>query len=712
MASRNANIVDIPGLLPQPKIIEKLEGNSELSSDVRLETRNVSPLQRKAIRSILNSVGIRVVANKKRFEVEAVVEDSDKFDLSKVPEVCRKEYYELTVKGSIITIRTPAQEGTVWAAHTVAALLRKFLNGEKLPNMIIKDWPVLPVRGIFVENKWGPDRMDINDWMRTIDQLSALKMNTLGIGLYGCWGSCRYEGPDKPTEFLMVPVPERDDLKTIHTLKWYSPEKETWNQENYLPSMREKPELLSDVIAYASERGITVVPFVNSFGHNTFFAREIPEISAKDEKGNPTGVGYCITSPATREFVEKLYGSILDKYYPNGADYFHIQMDEVWPDYPMPDEPTKIGDPWCKCPVCKKKKAEENLLDYVFWLVNMLVKKGVKKVVMWNDQLTRHMSAFDAKFVKRLEKAGLKDKLILHWWWYRNNELNDQTRVSLGKKLGIDGWVAPMTCYYNWSTYDYRRPNIHLMLNMAEKEGAMGAVSYAVHDPSHLDHEALLAAYAWESCKGQKIEKVQKRWALSRFGEDADKYIAAADKILQAATTPNYGTCINYSYTYVRAGKPFPRFYPGEALETIEAADGALENLKQASKLATEADELLKEMLSKQGLPEQDTMCLKSLRGEAIRIQAVADAFAFLLDLRAKLKPGMVLKSMATNALKATDELIRHIAELEQCKPGWVIPATLQALSTLLLFFKQLTQELKKHAARKQAKQLNWTLLA
>ncbi|MBR4220242.1 MAG: hypothetical protein IKR81_03735, partial [Victivallales bacterium] len=328
-----------------------------------------------------------------------------------------------------------------------------------------------------------------------------------------------------------------------------------------------------------------------------------------------------------------------------------------------------------------------------------------------NDQLTRHMSAFDAKFVKRLEKAGLKDKLILHWWWYRNNELNDQTRVSLGKKLGIDGWVAPMTCYYNWSSYDYRRPNIELMLKMAEKEGAVGAVSYAVHDPSHLDHEALLAAYAWESTKGQKYEKVQKRWATSRFGEDADKYIAAADKILQAVTTPNYGTCVNYSYTYIRAGKPFPRPYPGEALDALEAADGALENLQTASKLAAEADALLKEMLAKPGLLEQDSMCLLSLRGDAIRIQAVADAFAYLLDLRAKLKPGMVLKSMATSTLKATDELIHHIADFEQCKPGWVVPASLQALSTLLAFFKQLAQELKKHAARKQAKELHWQLL-
>lgn len=708
MASKSFTI---PELFPQPKVIEKLGGDSDFSLDVRLVTSNVWPLQRKAIRSILTEAGVRVVANKKKYVVSVNVEPADNFNLAKVPAASRKEYYELKINGSELFITAPEQDGTVWAAYTAAALFRLFAKGETLPNIIIRDWPVVPVRGIFVENKWGPDKMTFVDWCKTIDQLSEMKMNTLGIGLYGCWGSCRYEGSNKPTEFLMVPVPEKDSLKTVHNLRWYSPEKDTWNNEEYLPAMRENETLLGDVINYASERGVTVVPFFNSFGHNTFFAREIPEISAKDAKGNPTGVGYCITSPKTREFVEKMYTSILEKYYPNGAEYFHVQMDEVWPDKPWPDEPMKEGEPWCKCSVCKKKKNEENLLDYVFWLVDMLVKKGVKKVVMWNDQLTRHMNAFDAKFVKRLEKAGLKDKLILHWWWYSNAELNDQTRVSIGKKLGIAGWVAPMTCYYNWSWYDYRRDNIDLMMRMCESEGAVGAVSYAVHDPSHLDHEALLAAYAWESCKKLTKDGVQKHWATVHFGDMADKYIDAVEHIHQASIIENYGKCINYTYTYV-AGKEWPRSYPGEALDVLEGKKKASDDLKKAFKHAADAEALLAEIAAIPGLLGHEVDCISSLRGEAARIQAISSAFDYLLDLREKLKDGMVLKSMVTSAAKARDELVNYMAIVEQNKPVWVVPATMQALSTLLAFFEQLIEELKKHAARKQAKLLNWGLVS
>ena len=38
-----------------------------------------------------------------------------------------------------------------------------------------------------------------------IDEMAFLQMNSLGVGVYGCW-VVQYEG--KRTEFLMVPFPE------------------------------------------------------------------------------------------------------------------------------------------------------------------------------------------------------------------------------------------------------------------------------------------------------------------------------------------------------------------------------------------------------------------------------------------------------------------------------------------------------------------------
>jgi hypothetical protein len=703
--------LEIPELFPQPKFLEATGGDSDLALDVRLVTRDVSPLQRKAVRSILTAAGVRVVANKKKYVVDARVEEHSSFELDDVPAACRKDYYELRVTGSEVYIRSPEQEGAVWASHTLASLFRHVIRGHDLPNLQIRDWPQLPVRGVFVENKWGPDRMCLADWYQTIDEMAAVKLNTIGVGLYGCWGRCRFENGDRPSEFLMVPVPEHDELKHEQLMRWYSAEQEEWKAERYLPAMYEG-DFFQEVEAYGRERGVRVVPFVNSLGHNTLIPRTLPELSAKDAKGEATGVGYCTSIKETRDFIEAFYGSILERYFPMGTEYFHIQLDEVWPDHPWPEEPSKLGEPWCQCKLCEKLSREELFQNYVLWLVEMLVKKGVKKVVMWNDQLTRHMDALDSDFVARLQAANLQDHLVLHWWWYNNDALHERTRVSLGKEHGIAGWVAPMTCYYNWSTYDYRLPNIDMMLRMCEKEGGDGAVSYAVHDPSHLDHEALLAAYTWESTKGQSMDKVLKRWKDAHFGVDARKYSEATEKIRSAVQEPFYAICLQYQYSYVGKGdNGWPRLFPEEALKRLEAEPASSkvsERLQSCLQLGKEADALLLKMLDNEELIEAGKGCLLSLRGEALRIQAIAGLFDWLLALRADLQSGSVKKSQVTACTKARSEYCRLLEEFEKCKPQWVTPAALQALSLSMAFLDQLLEELKSFAGKKKAAELRW----
>jgi len=464
------------------------------------------------VEEILSAAGVHLKEDAKT-TVEVRVGDMDAPGIS---EDVRDESYELEVQDRRVSIRAAAPRGALWGLHTLVDIYRAAARKAEIPALAIRDWPGLAHRGIFVENKWGPDRMARGDWFLVVDRLAALKMNALGIGLYGCWGNCRYE--DWPTEFLMVPVPGHPELKTEKRLRWYSPGKGRWISETYLPRIFEE-DFLGEVVAYGRDRGVTVIPFVNSLGHNTMIPRLVPEIAAKDADGTPRGVGYCLSSPRTRAFIEGFYGSVAERYFPGGAEFFHIQMDEVWPDHPDPHDPHRRVNPWCQCPECSARKQEENLQDYVLWLVEMLTRKGVGKVVMWNDQLTRHMDALDESFVDRLKDAGLGDRLILHWWWYSNEELNEKTRVAIGKKLGLPGWVGPMTCYFNWQMYSPRLKNIELMLTMAHDEGGEGAVSYSVHDPGWADHEMLLAGYAWNFEAAGKWEEQVEKWAPGRFGD-------------------------------------------------------------------------------------------------------------------------------------------------------------------------------------------------
>ena len=119
----------IPGLFPHPKDVTLTGGNTDLSQDVRLVTSNVLPLQRKAMRGVLAEAGVRVVANKKKYVIEAIVEDDSGFDLSDVPEKAREEYYELELRDSVVTMRTPTQTGALWATQTLGTIFEAFAAG-------------------------------------------------------------------------------------------------------------------------------------------------------------------------------------------------------------------------------------------------------------------------------------------------------------------------------------------------------------------------------------------------------------------------------------------------------------------------------------------------------------------------------------------------------------------------------------------------------
>ena len=677
-------------LFPRPKKIQQARGALSLGDSFCLDfSLGVFPVSlRTVMREALLSSGCTEDAEKGIAIYPMPMAEGIP---DEVPENVRHEFYHLEIQDAGIWVFAAAPEGMLMGCRTLAPILRASRGGCLVHPMVIEDWPSLPVRGIFVENKWGTDRMTYRDWCKTIEQFAAMKLNTLGIGLYGCWGSCRFEGDEQPTEFLMTPVPNHPELQSRHHLKWFSPMKMAWRKADYLPTLFSNPAMLGKIVSYGEKRGVTVIPFVNSFGHNSLFPRLCPQLSAKDAEGQPTGVGYCITSANTREFVASFYASILKKYYPKGARYFHIQLDEVWPEHPWPKDPLKVGEPWCQCEECRKHSREENLLDYVIWLVKTLTDLGVKKVVMWNDQLTRHMKLLDADFVRRLEEAGLKDRLVLHWWSYSNDGVYEGADAKAGTELGLQSWVAPMTCYYNWKTYDFRYKNIVLTTRMGFNAGATGAVSYAVHDPSHLDHEALLAACAWET--PQDAEELRRRWAVSRFGAEARQVLSALDKLCTVGSDIVYYACPNYNYTYVQDGKPWPRRYPEEALEKLESLGAdSREKLLASAGLGAEAGRILCKVMKRDDLQEQDYACLRSLRAEAARVRAYAETFAWLLTMRSEGATRKPTAQESRQAARQLKNLLEQLAVIELNKPEWVMPVCLHAFTPLCQYLEKLAQ--------------------
>ena len=92
--------------------------------------------------------------------------------MSGVPETARDEYYELELKGNKAVIRAASFAGVLWGVRTLTGIYRAASMGTRMSNLAIRDWPDMPNRGIFVEDKWGPDRMTLSDWCLVIDRMS------------------------------------------------------------------------------------------------------------------------------------------------------------------------------------------------------------------------------------------------------------------------------------------------------------------------------------------------------------------------------------------------------------------------------------------------------------------------------------------------------------------------------------------------------------
>lgn len=420
--------------------------------------------------------------------------------------------YRLAAEGGRVVATGASPAGALWSAQTIAKLLQVTPDGSlTVPNVHVIDWPDMAYRGLFCESRWGPDLMSLQDWQDAIDYLVDLKYNVLTVGVYNCW-PIQYYG--RVSEWLMVPIQGLPVLKSPQRVDYYSPTAQDWVSKEYLPRMFEE-DFFGDLVAYGAKRNMVVRPHFNTPGHNSLIPRLIPEISALDENGRPTGYGFCIHNPRTYEVMFAIVDEICGRYLlPNGVRSYHIAGDEVYPLRGMnPDRPREVLSPWCRCPQCREHTEGELYVEYIVRLTSHLRELGIEHISMWYDQLVRG-GQLNEELVARLEQAGVSDALILHWWTYW--DFFDTTHPEFGFRR----WVTPMTGYFYQTTYRGQLRNIYLSCRKGEEESCEGNEAYGLFDRSFDRHFVELGEMAWNSSVGRTPEEFIQLYAQEVFGDD------------------------------------------------------------------------------------------------------------------------------------------------------------------------------------------------
>lgn len=210
------------------------------------------------------------------------------------------ETYTLEVSGNSLTLTAATDLGALHGLETLLQLLAVDDNGYYFPGVKIEDAPRFPWRGLLIDA--CRHFMPVEVILRNLDGMAAVKMNVLHWHL-------------------------SEDQGFRVESKIYPKLHELGSDGLYYTQAQ-----IKEVIIYAQERGIRVIPEFDVPGHATSWLVAYPELASapgpyKIERN--WGIMYPVMNPAkefTYEFLDKFFGEMA-VLFPD--PYFHIGGDEI-----------------------------------------------------------------------------------------------------------------------------------------------------------------------------------------------------------------------------------------------------------------------------------------------------------------------------------------------------------------------------------------------
>ncbi len=697
---------------PVPQIASLKQGKVILgrtgSTNINLSTNNIDGyLAKKALKyfsdgfSAISDTDIKTSSGNIIINLE--ISDA-------IPDTITKNHnqaYSLTVRNDTIDIIGYGDAGLYYAVTTFLQCIEFDGDIIYINEMDIIDWPDLKNRGHFVECRFGSNLMTLDDWKEVVDDIASCKMNQLCVALYGCW-CIQY---DKiRSEYLYIPVPKYPKLKSDVIKHYYSPNEHKWIKEKVeVPMVRD--DFFGDLIAYGKSRGVEVLPLWNSYGHNSLLPKNYLEVAPIID-GKPAKNSLCVSSPKTYEMLFDIFDYIIDKYLkPNEIESFHIGMDEVRNEAGIDiDNMLTAYSPWCECPECSKLSNEEKFRNHALKLITHLKKRGMKNIYIYCDMIERIMDPKD--FKKMLIDNDLLDVTVIDWWTYRNQKENLRFNTTL-PELGIRSVVKPHNSYFHWNTSRDTVGNVYYLCEMAKNENAEGFQSYCGWDRTNDKNHVSMADYTWNFDGTGDIATFNERYAYREFGaafDDAKAALALFDKVTEEEPTNpiNERDTIGngymfqrsfayYFYTYIAKDKPYPRNYPGEAIELIcSDRELYLHHLNEISLLSKKAAQLFDKIA---GTPSCNTYLARKYACEMRSYNAIAEDFLALTKMHDIImsksnfkKAEMEILNLANTRKTARLELM---LEMENIKEKYLIPSHLRNQSIYMQLFSDIEHHVK-----------------
>ncbi len=392
----------------------------------------------------------------------------------------KPEGYTIASAPGTLTLTGATAEGVFYAAQTAKQMIEAIDNGSfVLHSADIRDWPAMKYRGLDDDMSRGP-----------IDTLDFQKKVIRTIAAYKC--------------------------------NLYSPYFENTQQYASNPLFAPPGGSLSasdarELVAYAKQFHITVVPEQEAFGH----------------------LRHALIYEQYQQLVETPHGAVLAPGQPGSLKLISQMFTELAQLYPSPflhigaDETVELGAGQTKAAVDKDGLGKV-YLDFM-QQIDTTLRPLNRRLLFWGD------IAQDSPDLLKAMPADFKRDTIAIGWQYNPNPAGFMKYLKPYTDAGFETWVAPGV--NNWSrvypNYSYGLQNIQQFTRDGQKVGSTGQLNTVWND----DGEALAsnnwygilfgAAAAWQLGESS-IPQYQQTYAQVFHGDRTGKLNQAQMELIAA----------------------------------------------------------------------------------------------------------------------------------------------------------------------------------
>jgi hexosaminidase len=306
------------------------------------------------------------------------------------PSVTGEEAYQLDVTAKGVAIRASGDRGLIWAAMTLAQLLSPdaaFGKPVTLTAMSISDAPRFSWRGLMVDvaRHYQP----IETLYPVIDTMSAQKLNVLHMHLTDDQG-------------WRIEIKRYPKLAEIGG--WRTPPSSGGAPGEKVGGFYTQ-EQLKALVAYAAERGITIVPEIDMPGHAqaavAAYPEEIGVLGDRPEVGHDWGVNPWLFSPSPRSmaFIKNVLDELIDIF---PSQFIHVGGDEA------------VKDQWQRSPEVQAQmkalglKTENQMQGWMIGELGKYLASKNRRLIGWDEILEGDVPTSASVMSWRGEKGAVE----------------------------------------------------------------------------------------------------------------------------------------------------------------------------------------------------------------------------------------------------------------------------------------------------------------